>query len=57
MAIQLDPATYLSEPQGPKENYDKFLQDFILEDKKGDISELLVANVDVRSLYTQMVSQ
>ena len=55
MAIQLDPETYLREPQGPKEEYDTWLNDFNLEDRKGDISELLVANADVRLLYTQMV--
>ena len=56
MAIQLDPETYLKEPEGPQADYDAWLKDFVIEEKKGDISELLVANADVRSLYTQMVN-
>ena len=55
-AIQLDPSTYCDEPEGDSEEYKKWLDSFVLDSKKGDISELLVINVDVRSLYTQLVS-
>ena len=55
-AIQIDPGTYLTGPSGPKEAFDDWLSTFTLDSKKGDISELLVANVEVRSLYTQLVS-
>ena len=52
----MDASTYCEEPSGPREEYVAWLSDFKLETKKGDISELLVANAQVRSLYTQMVS-
>lgn len=55
-AIQIDPATYCNEPTGSKEEFEKWKATFDLEAKKGDISELLVSNVEVRALYTQMVS-
>lgn len=54
-AIQIDPATYCNEPTGSKEEFEKWKATFDLEAKKGDISELLVSNVEVRALYTQMV--
>ncbi|XP_013380045.1 BSD domain-containing protein 1 [Lingula anatina] len=54
-AIQIDPGTYCQEPEGPPEKYKEWLEKFQLEDKKGEISELLVARVEVRSLYTQLV--
>ena len=43
------------EPSGPPEKFEEWLKEFNLENKKGDISQLLVANVEVRSLYTQLV--
>lgn len=55
-AIQIDPGTYLTAPSGPKEAFEKWLTTFDQDSCKGDISELLVANVEVRSLYTQLVS-
>lgn len=54
-AIQLDVGTYCDEPTGPWEKFEEWLRGFDLESKKRDISLLLVANVDVRSLYTQLV--
>jgi hypothetical protein len=55
-AIQLDSGTYLDEPSGPPEQYEMWLPSFSLDAQKGNISELLVANVEVRALYTQLVS-
>ncbi|ELT88023.1 hypothetical protein CAPTEDRAFT_225535 [Capitella teleta] len=54
-AIQLDSGTYCTEPSGPPEKYEEWLQEFDLESKKGDISQLLVAHEEVRALYTQIV--
>ena len=36
--------------------YREWLSSFDVESSKGDISELLVSNVEVRALYTQLVS-
>jgi hypothetical protein len=54
-AIQVDPGTYCDEPTGSAEAYEDWLKTFNLEKQKGDISELLVVNVEVRALYTQLV--
>ena len=54
-AIQLDSGTYLNEPTGAPEQYEMWLPSFNLDSQKGSISELLVANVEVRALYTQLV--
>ncbi|XP_071964258.1 BSD domain-containing protein 1-like isoform X2 [Antedon mediterranea] len=54
-AIQTEPGTYCNEPDGPLDHYEKWCQAFSLEDNKGEISELLVVNTNVRSLYTKMV--
>ena len=54
-AIQMDPGTYLDEPPGSKADFEEWKAGFDLEGTKGDISELLVANVEVRGMYTQMV--
>lgn len=53
-AVQIDPATYTAEPSG--ERYQEWLSKTNLDDVKGDISDLLVSNVEVRALYTQLVS-
>uniref|UniRef100_A0A1A8K7D0 BSD domain containing 1 n=1 Tax=Nothobranchius kuhntae TaxID=321403 RepID=A0A1A8K7D0_NOTKU len=53
--LQADPATYCNEPDGPPEQFDNWLSGFSLEDKKGEISELLVNSPSIRSLYTKMV--
>ncbi|KAM9842310.1 BSD domain-containing protein 1 [Aulostomus maculatus] len=54
-SLQADPATYCNEPDGPPEQFDNWLSSFSLEDKKGEISELLVSSPSIRALYTKMV--
>nr|XP_046269228.1 BSD domain-containing protein 1 isoform X2 [Scatophagus argus] len=54
-SLQADPATYCNEPDGPPEQFDNWLSSFNLEDKKGEISELLVSSPSIRALYTKMV--
>lgn len=41
---------------GPPEQFDNWLCSFSLEEKKGEISELLVNSHSIRALYTKMVS-
>lgn len=55
-AIQLDASTYMDPPDGPPEQYNKWLQSFEIDQHKGEISELLVSKVEVRALYTKLVS-
>lgn len=40
---------------GPPELFDAWLSQFCLEEKKGEISELLVGSPSIRALYTKMV--
>lgn len=54
-SLQSDPATYCNEPDGPPELFDAWLSQFCLEEKKGDISELLAESPSIRALYTKMV--
>ncbi|XP_076605260.1 BSD domain-containing protein 1 [Chaetodon auriga] len=54
-SLQADPATYCNEPDGPPEQFDNWMSSFSLEDKKGEISELLVNSPSIRALYTKMV--
>lgn len=54
-SLQADPATYCNEPDGPPEKFENWLTTFSLEDKKGEISELLVNSPSIRALYTKMV--
>ncbi|KAM6216982.1 BSD domain-containing protein 1 [Rhynchocyon petersi] len=54
-SLQSDPATYCNEPDGPQELFDTWLSHFCLEEKKGQISELLVGSPSIRALYTKMV--
>ncbi|ESP00606.1 hypothetical protein LOTGIDRAFT_157887 [Lottia gigantea] len=54
-AIQVDPGTYLNEPNGSPEHFKEWCRHFDIETKKGDISELLVSKVEVRALYTKLV--
>lgn len=54
-SLQADPATYCNEPDGPPEQFDNWLCSFNLEEKKGEISELLVNSPSIRALYTKMV--
>ncbi|XP_035666081.1 BSD domain-containing protein 1-like [Branchiostoma floridae] len=53
--MQIDPGTYCNEPDGPQDQYFKWLETFDLEGIKGDISDLLVAKNEVRALYTRLV--
>jgi len=53
--LQTDPTTYTTEPS-PADSYREWLSSFDVESSKGRISELLVSNVEVRALYTQLVS-
>lgn len=55
-AVQVDTGTYLQEPSGPPEQYAEWLKSFDLDARKGDISDLLVTMVEVRSLYTSLVN-
>lgn len=53
--LQADPATYCNEPDGPLELYDEWVAGFNLDERKGEISDLLVNSPSVRALYTNMV--
>jgi hypothetical protein len=53
-AIQIDPTTYTADPV-PEDGYREWLATFDLDSMKGKVSELLVSNVEVRALYTQLV--
>ncbi|CAJ1073960.1 BSD domain-containing protein 1 [Xyrichtys novacula] len=54
-SLQADPATYCNEPDGPPETFENWLSTFSLEDKKKEISELLVNSPSIRALYNKMV--
>ncbi|XP_075996391.1 BSD domain-containing protein 1 isoform X2 [Genypterus blacodes] len=54
-SLQADPATYCNEPDGPPEQFDSWLSTFMLEEKKGEVSDLLVNSPSIRALYTKMV--
>ncbi|KAG1950512.1 BSD domain-containing protein [Pimephales promelas] len=54
-SLQADPATYCNEPDGPPQQFDSWLSGFILEERKAEISELLVNSPAIRALYTKMV--
>ncbi|XP_044770403.1 BSD domain-containing protein 1 isoform X3 [Neomonachus schauinslandi] len=54
-SLQSEPATYCNEPDGPPELFDAWLSQFCLEEKKGEISELLAGSPSIRALYTKMV--
>ncbi|XP_068194672.1 BSD domain-containing protein 1 [Antennarius striatus] len=54
-SLQADPATYCNEPDGPPELFDNWLSSFRMEEKKGEISDLLVNSPSIRALYTKMV--
>lgn len=54
-SLQADPATYCNEPDGPPEQFDNWLSRFSLEEKKGEISDLLVNSPSIRALYSKMV--
>ncbi|NWW93583.1 BSDC1 protein, partial [Rhynochetos jubatus] len=54
-SLQSDPATYCNEPDGPAELLEAWLSQFSLEEKKGEIAELLATSPSIRALYTKMV--
>ncbi|NWV01483.1 BSDC1 protein, partial [Upupa epops] len=54
-SLQSDPATYCNEPDGPAELFEAWLSEFNLEEKKGEIAELLATSPSIRALYTKMV--
>ncbi|XP_064327175.1 BSD domain-containing protein 1 isoform X1 [Phalacrocorax carbo] len=54
-SLQSDPATYCNEPDGPTELLEAWLSQFNLEEKKGEIAELLATSPSIRALYTKMV--
>nr|XP_046164657.1 BSD domain-containing protein 1-like [Oncorhynchus gorbuscha] len=54
-SLQADPATYCNEPDGSLEQFDAWLSTFSLEERKGEISDLLVNTPSIRALYTRMV--
>ncbi|NWH68529.1 BSDC1 protein, partial [Geococcyx californianus] len=54
-SLQSDPATYCNEPDGPAELLEAWLLQFNLEEKKGEIAELLASSPSIRALYTKMV--
>ncbi|XP_051843807.1 BSD domain-containing protein 1 isoform X2 [Antechinus flavipes] len=54
-SLQSDPATYCNEPDGPPELFDTWLSQFHLEEKKDEISNLLISSPSIRALYTKMV--
>uniref|UniRef100_A0A673ZWU7 BSD domain containing 1 n=1 Tax=Salmo trutta TaxID=8032 RepID=A0A673ZWU7_SALTR len=53
-SLQADPATYCNEPDGEAQ-FDAWLSSFSLEERKGEISDLLVNTPSIRALYTRMV--
>ncbi|XP_071432728.1 BSD domain-containing protein 1 [Pithys albifrons albifrons] len=54
-SLQSDPATYCNEPDGPAELLEAWLAQFSLEEKKGEVAELLATSPSIRALYTKMV--
>uniref|UniRef100_A0A672PVM1 BSD domain-containing protein 1-like n=1 Tax=Sinocyclocheilus grahami TaxID=75366 RepID=A0A672PVM1_SINGR len=54
-SLQADPATYCNEPDGPPQQFDAWLSSFKMEERKAEISELLVNSPAIRALYTKMV--
>ncbi|KAG9492799.1 hypothetical protein GDO78_001001 [Eleutherodactylus coqui] len=54
-SLQSDPATYCNEPDGPLTQFDAWLTSWDSEERKADISELLVSSPSIRALYTKMV--
>ncbi|NXY10858.1 BSDC1 protein, partial [Pteruthius melanotis] len=54
-SLQSDPATYCNELDGPAELLEAWLAHFNLEEKKGEIAELLATSPSIRALYTKMV--
>ncbi|XP_069827453.1 BSD domain-containing protein 1 isoform X2 [Dendropsophus ebraccatus] len=54
-SLQSDPATYCNEPDGPLAQFEEWLTSWDSEERKAEISELLVSSPSIRALYTKMV--
>ncbi|XP_071992681.1 BSD domain-containing protein 1 isoform X2 [Engystomops pustulosus] len=54
-SLQSDPATYCNEPDGPLVQFEEWLTTWDSEERKAEISELLVSSPSIRALYTKMV--
>ncbi|XP_038056917.1 BSD domain-containing protein 1-like [Patiria miniata] len=54
-SMQIDAGTYCTDPEGPAHVYEDWLLSFDTDKYKGDISDLLVSNTDVRAIYTKLV--
>ncbi|KAM4700904.1 BSD domain-containing protein 1 isoform 2-T2 [Discoglossus pictus] len=54
-SLQSDPATYCNEPDGSPAHFDLWLTHWDPEERKKDISDLLVTSPSIRALYTKMV--
>ncbi|KAM4795876.1 BSD domain-containing protein 1 [Rhinophrynus dorsalis] len=54
-SLQSDPATYCNEPDGPPAQFDSWLSYWNPDERKAEISELLVSSPSIRALYTKMV--
>lgn len=54
-SLQSDPATYCNEPDGPPEQFESWLTNWNPEERKAEISELLMNSPSIRALYTKMV--
>ncbi|OCT92153.1 hypothetical protein XELAEV_18015208mg [Xenopus laevis] len=54
-SLQSDPATYCNEPDGSPAEFDAWLAYWDPEQRKAEISELLVTSPSIRALFTKMV--
>lgn len=54
--IQTDPATYCNEPDNLEE-FHQWLPTFMIEDKKEELSTLMLDSKEVRSIYTKLVPE
>ncbi|XP_018100507.1 BSD domain-containing protein 1-A isoform X1 [Xenopus laevis] len=54
-SLQSDPATYCNEPDGFPAEFDAWLAYWDPEQRKAEISELLVTSPSIRALFTKMV--
>lgn len=52
--MQIEPKTYLEDPQ-PLEEYEQWLRTFDLERMQPELSDTLINNPEVQSLYTKLV--
>ncbi|KAM3933758.1 BSD domain-containing protein 1 isoform 2-T2 [Leptodactylus fuscus] len=54
-SLQSDPATYCNEPDGLLAQFEEWLTTWDSDERKAEISELLVSSPSIRALYTKMV--